>query len=297
MKLTNKLSKLPVISVIIINYNTFELTCKCIQSVYDKTENIYYEIILVDNASVECNADLFKQKFPLITVIKSNTNLGFAGGNNLGLKYTNGEYILLLNSDTELLNNAIDIVYNKMKEEKVLVAGCKTFNYDGSLQNTTEMFPSIKGSIYRIFNLNKIFNIVGLNKIQLKYNHQDDFYPDWIWASFFFFKVEVLQLFAEQKLPDEFFMYGEDMLWCYLLKKKQVLVKYYTEAHIKHYFSGDKKYKGFDNNPGFKNGTLFMKRYYSSGTYLMIILLDMVFDITRLRWTDLFKKIKYYLPE
>lgn len=66
------------VSIIILNYNTFQLTSNCIQSVIDFTKNVSYEIILVDNLSTECNADLFKQKFPSINLIKSNENGGFA---------------------------------------------------------------------------------------------------------------------------------------------------------------------------------------------------------------------------
>ena len=94
------------LSIIIINYNTFTLTSNCIQSIHDQLKEVDYEIILVDNASVECDPYLFKNKYPSINLVTSNTNTGFAGGNNLGLQHATGKYILLLNSDTELINNA-----------------------------------------------------------------------------------------------------------------------------------------------------------------------------------------------
>ena len=86
------------LSIIIINYNTFTLTCNCIQSIEDKVKDIDYEIVLVDNASVECDPNLFKSKFPQINLVISDTNTGFAGGNNLGLKQATGDYILFLNN-------------------------------------------------------------------------------------------------------------------------------------------------------------------------------------------------------
>ncbi|MFN3315581.1 MAG: glycosyltransferase, partial [Raineya sp.] len=84
-----------MLSIIIINYNTFSLTCKCIESILQYTQGVSYEIILVDNASTECDADKFLEFFPQITLIKSPENVGFARGNNLGLQYAKGEYILL----------------------------------------------------------------------------------------------------------------------------------------------------------------------------------------------------------
>src|SRR5690349_21603761 len=99
------------VSIVIINYNTFELTCKCIASIIEKTRQVSYEIILVDNASVECKADLFLEKYPQIVLIKNSHNQGFAGGNNTGILAARGQVILLLNSDTELVNNAVDLAF------------------------------------------------------------------------------------------------------------------------------------------------------------------------------------------
>ena len=96
-----------VVSIIIINYNTFELTSQCIASVEEQTKGIAYEIILVDNASKECSPQQFTAKFPTIHLIESSVNLGFAGGNNLGIAAAQGDVILLLNSDTKLINNAV----------------------------------------------------------------------------------------------------------------------------------------------------------------------------------------------
>jgi GT2 family glycosyltransferase len=70
------------LSVIIINFNTFNLSCNCINSVYEKLKNVEFEIILVDNSSYECDPNLFKLKFPQINLVISDTNTGFAGGNN-----------------------------------------------------------------------------------------------------------------------------------------------------------------------------------------------------------------------
>ena len=106
------------VSIIIINYNTFSLTCKCIESLYKYNNGFSYEIILVDNASSECDAKIFSEKFPNINLVISEKNLGFAGGNNLGIKHATGNFILLLNSDTELIENSIFSCINYMKENK-----------------------------------------------------------------------------------------------------------------------------------------------------------------------------------
>ncbi len=99
------------VSVIIINYNTREMTSECIDSIIKNTEGISYEIILVDNASTDGSKEFFDQD-KRVRYIYSEENLGFGAGNNLGVKYAVGKYIFLLNSDTLILNNAIKMLFD-----------------------------------------------------------------------------------------------------------------------------------------------------------------------------------------
>ena len=94
------------VSVIIVNYNTLELTKACIDSVFEKTHCISFEVILIDNASHDGSREYFGHD-KRITYIYSEKNGGFGYGNNLGMKVAKGKYFFLLNSDTLLINNAI----------------------------------------------------------------------------------------------------------------------------------------------------------------------------------------------
>src|SRR5687767_14203858 len=104
------------VSIIIINYNTYFLTCNCIKSVFEYTKDISFEVILVDNASKELEPIKFEEQFPDIKVIRLQENIGFAGGNNAGLQFASGKYILLVNSDTLLTENSIPITFNYLEE-------------------------------------------------------------------------------------------------------------------------------------------------------------------------------------
>ena len=73
------------LSIIIINYNTFQLTCNCIQSLKERLHDMSYEVVLVDNASTECDPKSFLERFPDINLIVNPVNSGFTGGNNLGI--------------------------------------------------------------------------------------------------------------------------------------------------------------------------------------------------------------------
>lgn len=99
------------VSVIIVTYNTLEITRRCIESIYAHTKGIDFEVIVVDNASSDGSRREFGTD-PRIRYIYSEENLGFGRANNLGMQAANGKYLFLLNSDTLLLNNAVKILYD-----------------------------------------------------------------------------------------------------------------------------------------------------------------------------------------
>lgn len=110
------------VSIIIVNYNTKDLTLDCLKSIYHFTENIKFEVILVDNNSHDDSVEFIRNFFPQVRLIESTENLGFGRANNLGFNYACGKYIFLLNSDTYLLNNAIKIFYDYMETCKKNIA-------------------------------------------------------------------------------------------------------------------------------------------------------------------------------
>ena len=91
------------ISIIIVNYNTGNLTLDCLHSVYEKTSDVSYEIIVVDNASEDGSSQLIRATFKNITLIENQSNIGFGGANNMGAEVATGKYLLMLNPDTILL--------------------------------------------------------------------------------------------------------------------------------------------------------------------------------------------------
>lgn len=100
------------VSIIIVNYNTKQLLSNCLNSIKDKTKDIEYEIIVVDNNSHDGSQEMLKNDFPWVRLIESKENLGFGRANNLGMKNAQGKYFFLLNSDTILVNNAIKDFYD-----------------------------------------------------------------------------------------------------------------------------------------------------------------------------------------
>ena len=251
------------VSIIIINYNTFQLTCNCIQSVFDKSQGFEYEIILVDNASSECEALLFLNKFPTINLIQSKENVGFAKGNNLGLKQAKGNYILLLNSDTELINNAVGICLNYLKlRPKVGVVSSKLIFPDGRVQSCAQKFVSIKILLFEFLRLQKLLpkRISEETLLGAFFDYQREIEADWVWGAFFMFPAKILSQLPNQKLDDRFFMYVEDKLWCKQIKQLGYKIMYNPEAEVIHYMGAS---AGKKNELMEKNEKIFLELYYN----------------------------------
>lgn len=255
------------VSVIIINYNTFEYTCNCIQSLVDKTEDVDYEIILVDNASSECNADLFKEKFSEIILIKNTENSGFAAGNNLGVENAKGEYILLLNSDTIFIENSIHFIYEKCKKINDLgAATIQLISSDGGVQSSAKRFPSVMAHFLEITRLYKIFKKQHKKRNE-KYNYQKNFVCDWIWGTFFFFPKKNLEL-MNGYLSETYFMYSEDVEWCYHFKKAGLNNYYFSDSKIIHLI-GKSSFSSFKNKLIEKNHLHFINSHYGFFPFLI----------------------------
>jgi hypothetical protein len=264
------------LSVVIVNYNTFELTAACIQSVIQHTHGLAYEIILVDNASTECEACLFEEKFPGIRVLAQSENLGFAGGNNAGIAQARGEVILLLNSDTLLLDNALLAAYEKIQRDtKIGALSVQLIFPTGEVQSCCQRFPSVTLELLELLRLQKLVSARQRAALLMGafFNHRTEAEPDWVWATFFMFRRSILDGFAAKKLPDDFFMYGEDMQWCYLIRKKLGLtILYFPAAKVVHYLSASTN-KNLNLNKQramIANEYAFIRKYYGNAFAWMI---------------------------
>jgi len=255
------------LSIIIINYNTFQLTCNCIASIKEKLVDVEYEIILVDNASVECDANLFTIKFPSINLIKSLDNTGFTGGNNLGVAAAKGEYLLLLNSDTALINNAPAICLNYMQQHKEAgMVTCQLIYPDGRIQENCRKFRTISWELLEVFPFYKLLPKAKREALMLHhyFDHKSFVDCDWVWGAYMLFPKSIIELLPQKKLSDDFFMYCEDALWCWDFKQLGYKIHFLPQAKVMHIHKGsvskDKWIK--IRTTSIKNHAAFMKKFY-----------------------------------
>lgn len=235
------------LSIIIVNYNTYRLTKQTIESVLMEDVDFDYEIMLVDNASKDGSIERLQEELAehiqtgRVKVIINSDNLGFAKGNNIGIRQSIGEYILLLNSDTYLGDQCLTKSMNYMIEHpEVGALGCKVVLPDGTLDHACKRgFPTPMASLHYLLKMDKLNPIKYGTYDALHLGEDEVGEVDCLMGAFMLMPKKALDQVG--LLDEDFFMYGEDIDLCYRIKQGGYKIMYYPEAMIIHYKGGSSK--------------------------------------------------------
>ena len=236
------------LSIIIVNYATYQLTKDTVMSILATVNDIGYEIVIVDNDSPDDSFNMLCNDFSdyeNVTLIQNDNNDGFATANNIGIRESTGEYILLLNSDVIVKENTINqCLYHIKENTNIGCLGCKVVLPDGNLDKACRRsFPTFEVSFYRLTGLSKIFpKSRRFNRYNLSYLDENEVYPvDCVVGAFMLIPRDVMLKCG--CLDESYFMYGEDIELCYNIKQLGYDVVYYGKAEITHYKGASGKSK------------------------------------------------------
>ncbi|NLD35717.1 MAG: glycosyltransferase family 2 protein [Desulfatiglans sp.] len=233
--LNNDSQSIPDISIIIVSFNTRELTKECINCVKENSTGIDIEIIVVDNGSKDGSAEMIETDFSWVRLIRLKENRGFAGGNIPGMKIAKGRYILLLNSDAFIRKNTLEKTISYMDQHPDTgILGCKLTDPDGRMQPSARMLPGP---------LNKFLTITGLSDRYSKsrffgrvdYTWWDHSYPlrvGWVVGAYFLIRRETMDSIGY--LDDRYFLYFEEVDYCLAAKRSGWDVFYFPHTEIVH---------------------------------------------------------------
>ena len=147
----------PTVSILIVSYNVRDLLAACLRSVQQKTSGITYEVIVVDSHSNDGTVEMLRTDFTWVNTIACNENVGFPKGNNIAFETSRGDFIFMLNPDTELVTNAVKQLYDFLiLHENAGLVGPKMLNSDGSLQRSAQPFITHDEIIAEVFYLHQV---------------------------------------------------------------------------------------------------------------------------------------------
>jgi len=223
-----------MISVVTVNYKTMEYTLRMLESLFAYHDPNDVEVFVVENASGD-STEVLHQRFPLVKIIQSQKNLGFAGGCNLAIQQTKGDYIALINPDILFEDDALKQMEGAMRGDKgVGIGGVCLKNLDGSQQDCVWSFPRPIDQIFLLLKLNHVFpNAKPLRHWLMKdFDYSASANVDQVMGAFFVIRKETINQIG--MLDDGFFMWYEEVDFCKRAVNAGWKVKYYATIHALH---------------------------------------------------------------
>ena len=273
-----------VLSIIIVNWNTKNYLEQCLQSIFERTKGIEYEVFVVDNASTDGSAQMVKEKFTQVKLIENKENLGFAKANNQALSQSHSKYLLLLNNDTAILPNSIQKMINFMEQHpKAGMVGPKLLNADGSFQRSCwKKFPSLLSVFISRFYLYKFPKFFPFAK-SVEISPEETSKPmkvAHLLGACILVREEAIR--SVGYLDEQFYMYLEETDWAYRMNKKGWDIFYLPSAEVIHYGQkSTKKNLLRMNKEGVKSYCKFFKKNYNANL-LQLTLLKIIMFFSRI---------------
>ena len=293
------------LSIIIVNYNGGEFLTTCLTSVYRQTQNISFELFLVDNASTDGSTEMVERGFPQVRVIRNAENRGFAAANNIAIRQAVGEYILLLNADTEILDQAIEKTVAFMEDKPHIgVVGCKLLYANGTQQPSVHGYHTVLGAFLDATFLHLLLPasvIVRGNGISY-FDRSKAAEVDWVIGAYFMMRKSLLDTIG--LLDEQFWLYGEETDICQRANDAGYETWYIPHAVVIHHWAMMNSYNlrlvvwmhlgrwlYIDKHiPGLRKFLILYLRYF--GAALRVIVYPIVGCITfNKRW---FSKAYYF---
>lgn len=219
------------LTIIIVSWKVRELLKNCLTSIYKETRNINFEIIVVDNGSVDDTVEMVIGDFPKVQIISNLNNLGFARGNNQGIKQARGRYVLLLNPDTVIIDGALDKIVNFMDEHASAgIAGCRLLNADKTPQLSVRRFPGFFDHFAMMFKLHHLFRLKHYLMTGFDYARERE--VDQVMGAFFLIRRSVIEKIG--LLDERYYIWFEEVDYCLRAKNAGFKVFYTPAAQIIH---------------------------------------------------------------
>ena len=279
------------LAIVIVNYNSTDYLLRCLKSVHAQTHRLDFAIVVVDNASDDPNLDRVRAAYPAVRLIENRKNLGFSTGCNQGIRALDADFYLLLNPDCEIHSEAIEKSVAFLSERPdVGIVGGRVMNPDGSLQRACRRrIPRPSVAFYRLSGLSRLFphsrrfgsyNVTDRDTDQVQE-------VEAVSGSFLMFRRELVESIGY--LDETFFLYGEDLDFCYRASLAGWKLFYFPEAEVTHFKRVSSSHRPKESNFHFFNAMrLFYRKHFYAGSGIaehLLVLggIELFYQASRLR--------------
>jgi GT2 family glycosyltransferase/lipopolysaccharide/colanic/teichoic acid biosynthesis glycosyltransferase len=223
------------VSIIIVTYNSAKVIGACLDSLASDVSSGLAEVIVVDNASPDDSVRVVREHYPWATLIAGRENLGYSKGVNLGMQRAHGRFLLVLNPDTVVRRGALRrLIDFAEKTPDAGIIGPKLVFEDGTVQLSCRRFYTIRVLLMRRTPLGKIFrnDRAAREHLMMDFDHDSTREVDWVLGAAMFVRREAVDNVG--MMDERFFLYFEDVDWCYRMKQRGLKTYYLADAVIEH---------------------------------------------------------------
>lgn len=210
----------PQLSIIIVTWNGKRYALECLESLYSHPAAVSTEIIVVDNASTDGTPDAIRERFPEVTVLRNKDNLGFARANNIGIRASHGQYVCLINSDVVVSDGCLEKLIGALQAHtNIGIIGPKMRCPDGTIGLSIMQYPTVWNTLCAALAVNsmlpksRLFAGFSISSEAIDDLRDVEVVTGWLWMT----SRRALEQVGG--LDERFFMYGEDIDWCYRFRK------------------------------------------------------------------------------
>lgn len=271
------------LSIIIVNWNVIDLLARLLDSIFQYTEHLTYEVIVVDNNSIDGSVNVLKMKYKdqinagLLKIIANDYNAGFAKANNQGLKEAQGEYLLFMNPDMELIDsNYLKLIDFMQSSPNVGVCACRLTFGDHTVQANIKADPGLGDQILIMLKLHHFFSWLPCLKkyLQKDFDYSQNKYVEQAMGAFIFTKREIMKKIGgwNECYP----LWWEDVELCKNMRDASYEIVYVPSVEAIHY--GGQSFvqaPTFQKQKRFNKGMLtYFKKHHSKFAYFILYILQ-----------------------
>jgi GT2 family glycosyltransferase len=223
------------VAIVIVSYNTRKLVRRCLESLQAWPPRTPLDVIVVDNASRDGSVEMLQSEFPAVRVVANRRNLGYSAAVNIGIEASSADYVLVLNPDIVIREGAIDRMVEFMDANpEAGIAAAKLVNTDGSLQYSCRSFYTPMTLLMRRTPLGKLFpdSRIVRRHLMLDYDHAAPRIVDWVIGACMLARRAAIE--AVGGMDERFFLYFEDVDWCFRMSRQGWKVWYLPQAEMVH---------------------------------------------------------------
>jgi len=267
------------LSICIVSWNVAGLLEKCMDSIYRNPPAASFEVIITDNDSKDGSADLIKTKYPQASVIENKTNVGFSAGNNKAIKAGTGEYVLILNPDTEVLPGSLNKLIEFLdKNPDAAIVAPKLLNPDGSLQRSCMGFPTLGAMAMRQLFIEQLWrgNPYSKKYLMTDFNYERVSEVDQPMGACLMVRRDVLDRVGT--FDEHSFMFFDEVDLCFRIKKAGLKIFFTPEAQVIHHGGSSIKKWGVLNlgRHWSRSRNYYFKKHYGQAALAALYFFDLL---------------------